>query len=121
MVEHRCSNLGSEDRRAKSGTSVMQTSLSRWQLRKWFQRQAKYRAEFRGCSAHSQKQLFEVSGFGLFGQFVFLRLNPSTAARNYRFTDGFNALPAKELLGGERRLASVATQTHACGCDGGGG
>ena len=54
MVEHRCANLGSEDRRAKSGTSVMQTSLSRWQLRKWFQRQAKYRAEFQGCSAHSQ-------------------------------------------------------------------
>ena len=56
-----------------------------------------------------QKQLFEVSGFGLFGQFVFLRLNPSTAARNCRFADGFNALPTKELLGGERRLASLAT------------
>ena len=54
MAEHRRAHLGFEDRRAKTGIRVMQTSLSRWQLRKWFQRQAKNGADLQGCSALPQ-------------------------------------------------------------------
>ena len=40
MAERRHAHLGSEDRRANSGIRVVETSLSRLQLRKLFQRQA---------------------------------------------------------------------------------
>ena len=60
MAERRRAHLGSEDRRAKSGIRVMQTSLSRWQLRKWFQRQAKNRADFQGFSALQQVESLET-------------------------------------------------------------
>ena len=52
------------NRRAKQAQRAMQTSLSRWQLRKWYQRQARARAAYSwGSGLLQHVVLMGLSGF----------------------------------------------------------